>query len=466
MSSATRIAIIGGGASGTITAIQLMKKLTTPTIIHLFEKNEKALFRGAAYSSQLEYEPLNVHAGKMSAFNHLPDHFFQWVRNRRDVSVHRETFVSRRWYGDYLMDLFTQTASRTTQVRVEIHHTSVSNVSHSKTSGSYLIQSDADENIEADFVIFCNGNEQPQHIFSESEQQLAGSSYMQNPWHNNLDGIYGDEHILIVGTGLTMVDYVGSLYQRRHAGKIYCFSRNGYLPLSHDDDIPYVFDSTLEKKNFREVFAAVRRNVAVADKKRSNWQSVMDALRPRVSRIWRGMSVEEKNLFLKKFRSWWEIHRHRMPENSCKIIKQLKKEGQLEIISGTYRNLEEAKPFLSFRFADKKTGEERTILLNRIINCTGPSGDYTKCGNMLINNLLVSGQMQQDALKLGIETGTRGEIMGANGVIQKNWFAVGPLRKASEWESTAIREIRTQAESVATLVADLVNSNSDVLTVI
>ena len=466
MSSVTRIAIIGGGASGTLTAIQLMKKLTAPTVLYLFEKNAKALFRGAAYSSELEYEPLNVHAGKMSAFNHLPDHFFQWVRMRRDASVHRETFVSRRWYGDYLADLFNQTALRAQHIQVETRHASVSNVSTSSISGSYLVEIENAENVEVDYVIFCNGNEHPQHIFSSEEQNVAGNRYMHNPWQNTLDGISSDEHILIVGTGLTMVDYVGSLYQRRHAGKIYCFSRNGYLPLSHADEIPFLFESSTEKKAFKEVFAEVRRNVARAEKMQSNWQSVMDALRPKVTRIWRGMSVEEKSLFLKKFRSWWEIHRHRMPENSSKIIKQLKKEGQLEIISGTYRDLKEANPFLSFRFTEKKTGVEKTILLNRIINCTGPSGDYTKCKNVLINNLLVNGKMQQDALKLGIETGIRGEIICSNGVIQKNWFAVGPLRKASEWESTAIREIRTQAESVATLVADLVNSNSDVLTVI
>lgn len=74
--------------------------------------------------------------------------------------------------------------------------------------------------------------------------------------------------------------------------------------------------------------------------------------------------------------------------------------------------------------------------------------------------------MKQDALKIGIETGAKGEIIGYNGVIQKNWFAVGPMRKASEWESTAIREVRKQAESVAQLIADAVNATNDVLTVI
>jgi uncharacterized NAD(P)/FAD-binding protein YdhS len=466
MFNLTKVAIVGGGASGTLTAIQLMKKLTVPATIYLFEKNPKLLYRGAAYSSELEYEPLNVHAGKMSAFNHLPDHFFQWVRRHRDASVHRESFVSRRWYGDYLSDLFSQTIARSAGIEVKTLPEELVYIETNSAPGKYQLHTLTGEILECDFVIFCTGNEAPQHIFSEEQKQLAGERYCANPWHNSLDGTKPDEHILIVGTGLTMVDYAGSLYQRRHAGKIYCFSRNGYLPLSHADEAPFLFDEGFEKRSLREIFSDVRKAVALAEKRDSNWQAVMDALRPCVSRIWRGLSFEEKALFLKKFRSWWEIHRHRMPENSYKIIKQMMKEGQLELISGSFLELTSATPFLSFRYKTKQNGTERTILLNRIINCTGSSGDYIQCNNRLIKNLIASGQMKQDALKIGIETGIRGEIIGYNGVVQKNWFAVGPMRKASEWESTAIREIRTHAEGVAEFISDLVNSSSDVLTVI
>ncbi|MFM2305905.1 MAG: hypothetical protein RLZZ367_574, partial [Bacteroidota bacterium] len=54
----THIAIIGGGASGTITAIQLLRKLNVPAKVYLIEKNPNVVYRGAAYSSQLGYEPL------------------------------------------------------------------------------------------------------------------------------------------------------------------------------------------------------------------------------------------------------------------------------------------------------------------------------------------------------------------------------------------------------------------------
>jgi uncharacterized NAD(P)/FAD-binding protein YdhS len=57
--------------------------------------------------------------------------------------------------------------------------------------------------------------------------------------------------------------------------------------------------------------------------------------------------------------------------------------------------------------------------------------------------------MKPDELKLGIETGYNGEIITVQGNPLPNAFAIGPLRKALEWESTAIREIKMQAEQLA-----------------
>ena len=53
MESKTTFAIIGGGASGTIAAIHLLDEFKGPLKIYLLEKRQKALFRGAAYSSEL-----------------------------------------------------------------------------------------------------------------------------------------------------------------------------------------------------------------------------------------------------------------------------------------------------------------------------------------------------------------------------------------------------------------------------
>ena len=77
--------------------------------------------------------------------------------------------------------------------------------------------------------------------------------------------------------------------------------------------------------------------------------------------------------------------------------------------------------------------------------------------------MLNKGWMKQDDLKIGIVTGVRGEIIQNNGVVLQNAFSIGPLRKATEWESTAIREIRMQAEETAAYISSRIELNHEVM---
>jgi uncharacterized NAD(P)/FAD-binding protein YdhS len=50
----------------------------------------------------------------------------------------------------------------------------------------------------------------------------------------------------------------------------------------------------------------------------------------------------------------------------------------------------------------------------------------------------------------GLSLSTDGLIMNQFRVPNENIFAVGPLRRGELWETTAVREIRQQATSIAT----------------
>ncbi|MDO9396717.1 MAG: hypothetical protein Q7T71_09250, partial [Herbiconiux sp.] len=54
-----------------------------------------------------------------------------------------------------------------------------------------------------------------------------------------------------------------------------------------------------------------------------------------------------------------------------------------------------------------------------------------------------------DPLLLGIDTLDGGELVGESGRAVPGLYAVGPPRKGTLWESTAIPEIRNQAAAVA-----------------
>ena len=79
------IAIIGGGFSGVMTAVNLARLSRHPLQLTLInERRPKG--RGVAYGSRRIEHLLNVAARNMSAFPDLPDHFVQWLRGAPNMT--------------------------------------------------------------------------------------------------------------------------------------------------------------------------------------------------------------------------------------------------------------------------------------------------------------------------------------------------------------------------------------------
>ncbi len=458
MSTILHIAIIGAGASGTITAINLLKKLQQPASIFLIEKRNEALYRGAAYSSQLDYEPLNVYAGRMSLYNDNHDDFYNWILANKKSSgeITQESFVSRRWYGEYLeANLKAAADKRQKEVSFAIIPTATINITKA-AEGNYLLQQEDEKIIEADFVILATGNEKPADVISKEAILVLGENYISNPWNENpMENISIDESVLLIGTGLTMVDHVVSFKKRNHSAKVFALSRNGLLPRPHKHSPVYKIEKEITSENIEQLNANIVEEIEKAKSQNLDWRSVIEALRPVTTKIWQALSDESKNIFLNKYRIYWDIHRHRMPPASHNEINEMVSQNKFEILKGTITEV--IKTESAFQIYYKDATILNSVTVNRIINCTGPSGDYEKCDNPLFKNLLAKGWIKKDKHNIGIATGAAGELIQANGNVLENAFAVGPLRKAMEWESTAIREIRTQAEQVADKVVSLVN---------
>src|SRR5277367_622261 len=75
------IAIIGGGASGTLTAVQLLRHAASrglPLRIKLIDERGRHGL-GQAYSTEEPAHLLNAMAGQMSALPGDPDHLIRWA---------------------------------------------------------------------------------------------------------------------------------------------------------------------------------------------------------------------------------------------------------------------------------------------------------------------------------------------------------------------------------------------------
>ncbi|MFZ1931669.1 MAG: FAD/NAD(P)-binding protein, partial [Candidatus Sulfotelmatobacter sp.] len=93
------ILIIGGGFSGTMLAVHLLRH--TDLSIAVVDRGTLP-GRGVAYGSPHRFHLLNVPAGEMSAWSDAPDDFLSWARIHFDTSLQARSFPPRSIYGAYV----------------------------------------------------------------------------------------------------------------------------------------------------------------------------------------------------------------------------------------------------------------------------------------------------------------------------------------------------------------------------
>ncbi|WP_445182869.1 FAD/NAD(P)-binding protein [Pseudonocardia sp. Cha107L01] len=110
------IAVIGGGASGTLAAAHLAAS-GRPMRLLMVEPGQVG--RGIAYATSDHRHRLNVPAGRMSAWADDPEHFVRWLRGHRHPCATAATYAARADYGSYLADVL-RTVSQLPQVRLTV----------------------------------------------------------------------------------------------------------------------------------------------------------------------------------------------------------------------------------------------------------------------------------------------------------------------------------------------------------
>ncbi len=100
------VVIVGGGASGTLAAIHLLR--AAPVRVVLVEPGAPG--RGVAYATPSAAHVLNVPAGKMSAFPDAPGDFLGWLRAGPLPEATAATFAPRALFGRYLAETLARAA--------------------------------------------------------------------------------------------------------------------------------------------------------------------------------------------------------------------------------------------------------------------------------------------------------------------------------------------------------------------
>src|SRR6478672_4915847 len=331
------VGIIGAGAAGTLTALHLLRALRrrgTRASIVLVDP-APATGRGVAYSTGDERHLLNVPAAAMSAFPDEPGHLLDWARAHHHADTGPGEFLPRRVYGTYLADaLRRELAAAST---VDLYRVTAHAVDLQPRHRSHRIQLCTGGTLVAGSVVLATGNNAPGTGWAPPSL-LASPRFVADPWSPGalpaLAAAEGD--VLIVGTGLTMVDV--ALSAARPGRTLYAVSRHGRLPTVHalhpqpavePTDLPDELD--LDGASLRgAVLAHVRRTV----RETGDWRPAIDGLRAHTGRLWSALCDECRADFVRQDASGWDVHRHRMPRRTAAAVSQMRAAGALQVASG------------------------------------------------------------------------------------------------------------------------------------
>jgi len=466
MNNIPTIVIIGGGFCGTATLIQLAKQSLFPLNIILINK-EYPEAKGIAFSSYNKRHVLNVPAAKMSALPDDPDNFLNWVKSKPEYSDFvddelPDLFLPRVIYGHYLEELLNDTLNNLPSfVNVKIINDEASDIEIENSKSKVILKNG--DSIEADKIVLALGNFTPDDPNINNNNFYLSQYYFRNPWtKESVTGLKDNESVLIIGTGLTMVDNVLSLIDNGFMGKIYAVSTRGYFPLSHKKRKPYtdILEEIHPPYEISNLYNIFRKHIKIVLSKGITGEAVVDAIRPKTQEIWMSLSFNDKKRFMMHIRHLWGVARHRLPKNIFLQMQDLISAGRLNIIGGRLIEMKEISDSVFVTIKERKTQNIKELVVSRVINCTGPRTDLNKIEDTLIVNLLKRGLIVPDEMKLGINALPDGTIIQKDNSLSANLFTIGSALKGILWESTAVPELRLQAKNLAgALISQLDSTN-------
>ncbi|MGP4111447.1 FAD/NAD(P)-binding protein [Streptomyces sp. 4N509B] len=444
--------IVGAGAAGALTAIQLCEtavRRTTPLDLVLIDPAPEA-GRGVAYATPDPRHRLNIPASGMSCYPDDPTHFLRWLHTHGEPTVSPCAFLPRHRYGAYLADALGQAIIRS-HGTVSVRRLRTIATSCTRTVGGRALLGLADgQSLTADSVVLATGL-LPAALDWAPAPLWGSGRLVPDPWAPGaLDAARdGEGDVLLVGTGLTAVDVALTL--ERPGRRVHAVSRGGELPRTHAlvPLPPLAPRPDLVALPLDDLRSAVRRHVAEALRAHGDWRPAVDGLRPLTQELWASLSDGERAEFLARDASRWNVHRHRMSPVTAEAVGRALAAGRLRPHTGRVRDVA---PVGDGGLAVTLTSG-RTVRVGWVINCTGPALRLADHPHPLWQGLLADGLATPGPLGIGVAT-DGGRLRPAPGHAALRLYTLGALRRGELWETTAIPEIRRQAAEVAAAVLE------------
>ena len=458
LGEAVRVVVVGGGASGVLLAARLLDASFAKEVHVSIVEPSGRLAAGVAYGTDDPEHLLNVRASGMSADPSRPGDLVDWMAARGLGGP--DTFLPRREFREYLLQHLELAAARAQPGSLEVLQDQVVALEPSSgpSSGPTQVRLSSGKDLTADFVVLAIGNPAPG--IPDSLKSLAGTTgWVPDPWAPEaLQGLQGKQRIALVGTGLTMADVALTLSSQSTVSKqlkLIALSRNGLLPKRHLVKQPQrpmqVIDLAQDAKDVLSLQAKIHARIqdqVGAEYPDENWREVIDAIRPFANALWRRFDDTQQSIFLSRVLRDWDVHRHRMSPPTAGRLAGLISSGVMTTHVGQVLHAANS-PEGEIDLGVEMNGSPQQLCVDAVVNCTGPGRSWLPPANPVVTDLMSRGLAQPDPHGLGLMTTAQGSLLGQDGLPVDHIFVIGPPRRGTLFETTAIPELRSQALHIA-----------------
>jgi len=440
-----RVVIIGAGFSGATLAGQILAQQSAHRCEITLIEQAKRFGPGLAYGAKEKRTLLNVRASNMSALAQAPDDFVRWLKldGAQDPA---EVFAPRHRYGAYLETVLKRAQRRARGHRLRCVRGEA--LACQPSQQGWRVELREGKPLEADAVVLALGNAP-----LSPPAALAGVAVASAFDLTALARIPGDADVLLVGAGLTMVDVALALSTGKTQGTIYALSRRGLTPRQQvaPSQAPPLRVGDLPAP-LSQALHAFREEIAAMAARGEPWQWGMERLRAITPALWRRLTLEQQQRFLRHLRVWWDVHRHRLPSQPSNAIKALLKSGRLRLLAGEIVAAETRPRGVQIFHRQRGSYVRHRLEVAAVVNCTGAALDVGASQAPLLAQMREAGLVRPHPTGLGFDVAENGALIDRRGAPANTLFSLGPPTQGAFWECIAVPEIRAQAQNLAKLL--------------
>ncbi|MEO8671584.1 MAG: FAD/NAD(P)-binding protein [Tahibacter sp.] len=454
-----KVAIVGGGAAAAFTMTELLEHgVGMPAELQWYS-GYRGGSRGIAYGTPVSEHLLNVRATAMGANSPDPTEFLDFAR-RHLPEARASDFLPRQLYGDFLEARVSRALEGAAfrGIRVSRLRTEADQV-EALPDGGFRLTDASGFTSQVDLLIGAVGALPARALPGTPSSLIDGGRYVLDPWQwLSANELPFDKlrKVLIVGAGLSAVDLALTITERWPQARVTLLSRRGRLPAAHapdtsapGHDAAALVTELLQRPSLARWSRIVREVCEESD----DWRSVIDGLRHTTPVLWQALSLPQRGSFLRHVRGIWERARHRMPPQVARRMVELLGDRRLQIRAGQIAEWPASRPG-RVRVGLRARGQSDLQYENfdLVLQASGMETDARETHHSFVSSLLRQGLTRPDPLGLGLLTDTDGRTVAADGDTHRALWLIGALRRGSQWETTAIPEIRQQARRIAVQV--------------